>query len=495
MSIHSTTINTWFENIEGNIEPSWKRLGFVAPPDRSTSGKGIGIIILDDIVPNKLIAHLGKRVKQVKVRDDSKVLCIDLADLASQPLMGAGLHGMMILQLLAHLPLTVQDKRHVGISPAAHFIFISEVDPAKIEVALKWVLQKQVDWNIKILLNTVVPSTQEIGAMRRSSDNSFVQALHIASESGILIISANGNSKVHNNLHPAHFFTVGGYDDDGLTDISKHKEHPASPWGVDGDGFIRPDILAPFTYLPLPYCESQKSKQVLSFFGGSCGSSTLIAGVCAHLLSKFPYVTNDQLINLLINNGDPLQNSNNPAPKICVDKVIHALSLENNEKRIMKIPPYNRVTTKEKSLASGDSVEGAILITKLIDNGEIDRSRLWELLQDDSPIVKKTVISYGLGFPKNEFERELYWDYFYKSEKANGVKIAWLYQLLWNATGSELERWMELLKENDLEINLCVKLYLEKNFPDAPKIDHYPITNLDFISISSKRILDWYRKN
>lgn len=492
MQINSLSINNWFENIEGNIEPSWKRLGFTSAPDTTTSGKGIGIIILDEIIPNKLIAHLGERIKQVKVTNDSTVVCTDLVDLDPQPMIGAAVHGMSVLQLLAHLPLTIQDKLHVGISPAAHFIFISEVDPTKIEVALRWVLQKQVDWNIKILLNTIVPSTREIGAMRKSSKNPFVQALHPASELGILIISANGNSKAHNNLHPFHFFTVGGYDDEGLTDIGKHREHPTSPWGVDGDGFIRPDILAPFTYLPVPYCESKKSKQLLSFFGGSCGSSTLVAGVCAHLMSKYPHVTNDQLINLLINNGDSLPNSNNPAPKISVDKAIHTLSLENTKRWEMEIIQRNRLTIEENSLSSTEDLERAIYITGLIDNAEIDRSRLWDLLQDESPVVKKTIISYGLGSPKNEFERELYWGNFYNSEKENGENISWLYQLLWNATASELDRWMELLKENDLEINLCIKHYLEQNFPDAPKIEHHPITNLDFMSISTTQISEWY---
>ncbi|KAA0563461.1 S8 family peptidase [Bacillus sp. CH30_1T] len=477
-------IEDWLEHMQQHVEPIWRRLGFPEAPDVNTSGKGIGIIILDDIIPHKLVYHLGSRLKQVKVGDDLGVTCMDVTSQNIKPINRSVEHGMMTLQLLAHLPLKFYNHSHVGLVPAANFIMLSENEPEKIETGLKWILKRRNKWNIQILLNLLVPNTREIGSMKPTSRDPFLQSMQPAIQEELLIIAANGNTKAHNNLHPTEFFTVGGYDDTGVSDSNKHKPHPAVPWGINGDGYFRPDILAPFTYLPIPFCESNESNRVLSYFGGSCGAAALVTGIFAHLLSKYPHLNHHQIKSLLIHNGCLMQDYESPVPKIAVGKVIRHIVEGVN------VPEFNYISPTGKS----DPVISAVELTEWIENGKIKRDTLWKYLKDESSIVRKTVISYGLGSPRDEEERRRYWENFKNSKSETGERISWLYQLLMNASVKELDQWVELLKENDVEITLCVKIYLEKNFSDAPEITYLPDPNREIISLATEPVWKWYRE-
>jgi hypothetical protein len=72
------------------------------------------------------------------------------------------------------------------------------------------------------------------------------------------------------------------------------------------------------------------------------------------------------------------------------------------------------------------------------------------------------------------------------------VKISWLYQLLFSSNEAELNQWIELLREKDIEIILCVKIYLEKHYRDAPEIQCSPDPSPDFISKITEPVLQWY---
>lgn len=81
------------------IEPSWMRLGFSEPPDRFP-GKGIGVIIIDDISSHPTIRHLANRLKHVVVENDS-ITCSDIANQNFNPsLLDKGTHGLMTVLTL-----------------------------------------------------------------------------------------------------------------------------------------------------------------------------------------------------------------------------------------------------------------------------------------------------------------------------------------------------------------------------------------------------------
>lgn len=165
---------------------------------------------------------------------------------------------VMLLQLLCHPTILRSRMVYTGLAPAATFIFLPSETPEQIEAGLNWLMKRKDEWNIRIVLNLLVPNTREMGSMKKTNEDPWVKAFNASIEAGLLVIAANGNSKAHNNLHPLDFFTIGGYEDCGTSDPTYHKPHPSVPIGWNGDGYLRPDILAPFTRLPVPCFNNEK---------------------------------------------------------------------------------------------------------------------------------------------------------------------------------------------------------------------------------------------
>ncbi|MDQ0416481.1 hypothetical protein J2Z48_000645 [Croceifilum oryzae] len=130
----------------------------------------------------------------------------------------------------------------------ANFMFLPTTEPDRMRVGLEWILCH--DGNPKILLSLLVP--QERGWVSPTREDPYMKALQPALDADLLVISAGGNSRAHNNLHPTSHFVIGGFDDKGSSDKSGYDEHPSASHGFNGDGYWRPDLLAPYTYLPVP---------------------------------------------------------------------------------------------------------------------------------------------------------------------------------------------------------------------------------------------------
>ncbi|TCS95770.1 hypothetical protein [Hazenella coriacea] len=243
------------------VEPSWKRIGLSQPLDKR-SGQGIGIIILDEITPHVSLRHLKGKIKRVKVHKDFSITCSDvLKEPLTKEVDKYTEHGLKLLSLLAHQPMKFKENMYSGLVQSAHFIFFYASQPERRKKGLEWILQQ--DWNVKICLNLSVP--QERGWMSPTKEDLNVQALQPVLDAGLMVIAAGGNSKVHNNLHPKSFFVIGGFDDSGSSDQRSYKQHPSVSFGLNGDGHWRPDLLAPYTYLPLPSLTSGG----LDYFGGT----------------------------------------------------------------------------------------------------------------------------------------------------------------------------------------------------------------------------------
>ena len=399
-------------------DPMWMRLGFTEPPDETTAGKGVGIVIIDDVINHPYTRHLSGRLKRISVDKDFNVTCKDVVlegTEALAPYKKRAEHGMMSLFLLSHLAFEIGEKTYVGIVPAATFFIIPHIEPEKIKKGIEWIIKKSEQWNVRIVLSTICP--QGVGFIRNTREDPYVQALMPAVEAGLLVVSANGNSATLNNYHPIDFFAVGGYDDDGSADLSKHKPHPLSSWGINGDGHMRPDILAPFTYLPAPYYESKKSDLYskfydesksdirLSYFGGTSGASTLIAGICTYLFSLYPHLTNDTVKSALIQHGLTLKGTDNPAPIVNVRQTIEAIC-SNCEIPLLPVYPESIIIRNPtKELLSSNDIKRGMALTILINQGDCNREMLWRYVNDESPRVKKVAI-WALQKPLDSEEKK-----------------------------------------------------------------------------------------
>lgn len=315
---------------------------------------------------------------------------------------------------------------------------------------------------------------------------------------------ANGNSPAANDYQPIEFLAVGGYDDGGLSDLSLRKEHPLASWGINGDGDMRPDILAPFTYLPAPYYEAKKSYLYspyfdptksnikVSYFAGTSGASTLIAGVCAYLLSAFPELKNEMLKKMLTSYGVSIINAKNLAPSVHVGQIVDALSNGTANHQSISNLEFRDSKNHEINISSLEEIQRGKALTKLVDQGQYTREMLWETAEQGPARMEKVAI-WALAKAMGISEKMRAWECFYKSDKdGTGVRESWAYMLLNGSEKEDLEQWMSLIIDESTDVRLCVKIFLERFYPDAPELEHTPDPNPDIIPDIINPVLGWY---
>jgi serine protease AprX len=466
------------------VEPTWKRIGLTKPLE-GNSGQGIGIIVLDEVIPHESLSHLKGRVKQVKVHKDLTITCTDVfGEPITKEVNEYTEHGLMVLNLLAHQPIEIRDNFYRGLAPSAHFIFLSANKPERRKKGLEWILQQ--DWNTKICLNLRVP--QERGWMSPTHEDPNVQAMKPVLDAGLLVVTAGGNSKVHNNLHPKQYLVVGGFNDKGSSDQNRYEQHPSVSYGLNGDGHWRPDLLAPYTYLPLP---SLRGKG-FDYFGGTCGSSALVAGLCAYFMSTMPDLTPDDIRNVLTETADVLEGF--PAPIINGERALNALKDGYRNNKPPSTDPLVKVTNENESIISENPLERALALTMLIKNEKLKREEIWKQTNDESPMVKKVAIQ-GLGDPVDQIEREKYWNKVHKESSEFGVREFWAYTLLSTTTKEELDKWMSLVEYRTIDIWICINLFLRKFYPDAPEMEISPDPDPKIMTTIVAPVLDWYKQS
>jgi serine protease AprX len=456
-----------------NIEPAWKRLQFNKAPSFEDSGKGIGVVIIDNIKPHLSLRHLGERLINVLIKNDLTIECEKTAFKDTADSMGtSGEHGLMTLLLMAHKPFKHNGEYHTGIAPAANYIILSigqfkEGEDKRLEKGVEWILENRDKYNIKIILCLNFNGYEPGGWIESTADKPRVKALKPAVEAGILVITPNGNTMFENELPPIEYLAVGGYIDNGTAEAGKHRPYPDEPWGRNGDGYMRPDILAPRLYLPVPYNEQNPDTDGISYFSGTCASAALAAGVCANIWSAHTYLKAETMRQLLITTGDSIPAYENKAPRINADKALR-LIYKGIFKPVSPIyPPPLRVENPEEDIYSSDPLLRGLALTMLIKTGRLTRSQIWTHVYDMSPAVRKTAV-WALGRPVNMRERGLFWDCV-RQEKDGGVRGYWLHGLLEDAVKEEVNLWLPFATDINWTVRWCVSEYL-KLFEDCPEL-------------------------
>ncbi|MEK4237938.1 S8 family serine peptidase [Paenibacillus sp. FSL H7-0714] len=475
-------------------EPTWSRLGFSYPPEED-AGKDIGIVIIDTIRPHNTIRHLGSRIKYISVHNDLSVECREIAFEEPNDSDGdKGEHGLMAVLALSHEPFEFKGIKYTGLSPGSNFIVLNhlafkEGEGERLKRGIDYILERSQEWNIKIILSMGWNALDNSVLLKNTSENSTVQALASAVKSGILVICANGNTRLENIMPPIEYLAVGGYNDHGSAKIDVHSTYPDEPWGRNGDGHIRPDVLAPRVYLPIPYCETLEKPNELSYFWGTSGASTLVTGVCAYLLSKYPNLQIDTLRNALVDFGIPFVGYDNLAPRVNVSNVIEALNDGYQKSGVPHHPSPIDVQNPSMSIISNDPIERGLAFSILVKQERCSREELWRFAHDDSPVVRKIAI-WALQKPKDANERKIYWENLSK-EKEGGVRGWYAYGLLQDATKNEIDLWIPWTTDLNWTVRWCINGYLDK-FPEFPELEktHDPDSILD----KALPIYEWYEK-
>ena len=455
--------------------PSWMRIGFPTMPDQNTSGRDIGIVVLDRLRPHPLLKSLGNRLKYVMVNNDCSVTMWNAAT-ESFPTESStsGEHGLGAVLTLTHAPFEVAGRIYGGISPAANLIVLNcwqfkEGEGERLQKGIDWVLKRKDEWNIRIFLITGWNILDSDAWVENTSQKPAVQALAQALDAGMLVIASNGNTKLENELPPVEYFAVGSYIDDPFNFPSQASPHLDEPWGRNGDGHMRPDILAPRRYLAVPFYEQEPGSSIFSYFYNTSGGSTLVTGVCAYFLAKYPHLRPATLRQYLIDFSDPIEGNESQACRVNVQKVEEAI--ENGSpisSPSLQAPPI-RVTNPEASLQSGDPVERSLALTILAKDSRCNRPELWEHTLDPAPMMRK-VAYWALREPADYNERRKFWDRL-DDEEDGGVR-GWLaYGLLQQTEKAEVHKWIKMMEDINWSVRWCVSEYLKKysEFPVLEK--------------------------
>ncbi len=226
-------------------------------------------------------------------------------------------------------------------------------------------------------------------------------------QQNIPIIAANGNSTTLNELPPAAYMSVGGYLDRGKADPVHHSAHPDEPWGLNGDGHLRPDILAPRLHLQIPFVDhdNEDGNEHLSFFSGTCGASSVTAGLFGYLIWQFPDADPALIRAALEQTGTPLPGYDNRAPRINGKAAAECIRAGATTIHARSHGPIIEVTDPLVSVGSNNPVEAARALTMIYENGDTNREYFKPYLEHRSPMVRKVAVCI-IGPPKTPAERE-----------------------------------------------------------------------------------------
>ncbi|GMK37614.1 hypothetical protein PCCS19_06680 [Paenibacillus sp. CCS19] len=477
------------------MDPTWARLGFPQAPELDLSGRGIGIVIIDTIRPHASIQHLGDRIEYVTVNEDLTIECRAIAD--EEPILDSdyGEHGLMSVLALAHQPFEQEGQFHVGLAPAANFIVLNhhafrEGDGERLTAGIQWLLRERQEWNIRIILSMGWHALDNSVLLRNTCHNSTVKALAPAVDQGILVICSNGNTRFGNIMPPIDYLAVGGYNDRGKADRGLHIPFSDEPFGRNGDGHYRPDVLAPRVYLTVPYCESGIKENSVSYYWGTSGASTVTAGAAAYLMSRYPELDSNTIRQVLTMSGDPLSGDDNRASRIHVGQALAVLRHGMLVSEI-RVPAAVKVMDEWSALLSSDEIERALALSALATRQQCTREELWHHTEDKSAIVRKIAISALLPLV-SEHERQIFWDRLVV-EPEGGVRGRYAYGLLEGSTDCEVKKWIPFSTDVNWTVRWSVCTFMERyseRFPHLEKT-HDP----DSIEEKARPLLEWLDRN
>lgn len=481
--------------VETPHDPTWLRLGFPEAPDTKTSGQNVGIVFIDTLKAHQSIQHLEGRLIYITVHDDFAIEVRTPALEEPQEIQDfEDEHGLLSLLSLAHQPHKINGKLYTGIAPAATFLVLNhgafrKGEGERLKKGINWLLERQEKWNIKIILSMGWHALDNPDLLKNTRYNSTVRALRPVLRKDILVVCANGNSRITNILPPMDYLVVGGYNDRGSADRKKHVPHTDEPWGLNGDGHMRPDVLGPRTYLPIPIKTGKDSKKSFAYFSGTCGAATLVTGICAYLLSKFPRINSQLIRNVLIEQGEFIENYEHPAPKVNVSNVLKALEKGYTNNKPPKMEKPITVDNPSQSIHSTCQIKRALSLSYLIEHSHCSRESLWIHTLDPSRIVRNIAVS-ALKKPITAEERERFWMQLHEEEEG-GVRGLYMYGLLQDAKASEVESWIPWASDHSWPVRWCLDEYLLK-YEAFPKLDLTP--DPDLINEKANALFEAYKQ-
>lgn len=192
-------------------------------------------------------------------------------------------------------------KKYSGISPKTKIVAIKALDNSgetgayKILEAMQWISDNHKKYNIRVVC-------MSFGASPLGKNDPLVVGAESLWNLGIVVVAAAGNSGPENYTIKAPGFsskiiTVGGFDDkrdeNGNFEFASFKIASFSSRGPAGM-YFKPDLIAPAVDITGAGFDETTGNFYIKMSGTSV-ATPMIAGICCLIISKYPYITPDQL--------------------------------------------------------------------------------------------------------------------------------------------------------------------------------------------------------
>ena len=273
------------------------------PSIQKYTGKSIGIAVLDTgIYPHDDFMIPSNRIASFKDFVRNRTECYDDN--------GHGTHVCGIIAGNGH-----HSKGYYrGMAPDAHLIVGKILDKSgngsisSILKAIRWVIDIQKKYNIRILNISVGSESTDINEEK----SILVQSVNAAWDCGIVVVVAAGNNgpKQMSVTSPGisrKVITVGSSDDHKAIMMGGNRIYNYSGRGPTRLMIPKPDIVAPGSTIlscSPPYSGRYTGYAIRS---GTSMATPIVSGAAALLLDKNPYLTNEEVKQLICHTATDLK--------------------------------------------------------------------------------------------------------------------------------------------------------------------------------------------
>lgn len=203
--------------------------------------------------------------------------------------------------------------KYIGVAPEAKLVDVKVMDDwgygntSDVVAGLQWIYDNRTTYNIKIVNLSL--NSRVLESYHESALNAALEVLWF--NKIVVVVSAGNGGKQH--LYPPandpFVITVGAADDKGTAWIVDDTQPAFSAYGMTGDGYLKPDIVAPGTNIVAPLSGDDNNlawahpENKVEFpytntyyrMSGTSMASAVVAGAVALLLEDEPLLTPDMV--------------------------------------------------------------------------------------------------------------------------------------------------------------------------------------------------------
>lgn len=204
-------------------------------------------------------------------------------------------------------------KKYEGVAPKANIISLKALDKNgetgafTILEAMQWVHENHKKYNIRVVC-------MSFGSEALTENDPLTRGAEVLWNDGIVVVAAAGNSGPESETIKSpgvstKIITVGAFDDKRiLGDNFDEKLFEIANFSSRGPAFkfYKPDVVASGVNLT---CCSIKKGEFYTQMSGTSVATPLIAGLCALIIEKYPYVSPLEVKNFILRNCKPITNN------------------------------------------------------------------------------------------------------------------------------------------------------------------------------------------